>query len=130
MRGYYKEILNSDDEKYGGSGVINKKAVKSRHEHWNRCENCITIDLPPLATAIFTLTPNSKSKVAAKIAEEAAEKNVQPETEKQPEKIRKAGTGKADKTEQTDKDGKDKADENNKFKNDKEIKIEKSGGRA
>lgn len=23
--GYYKEILNSDDEKYGGSGVINKK---------------------------------------------------------------------------------------------------------
>lgn len=87
--GYYKEILNSDDEKYGGSGVINKKAVKSRHEHWNRCENCITIDLPPLATAIFTLTPNSKSKVAAKIAEEAAEKNVQPEKEKQPEKSEK-----------------------------------------
>ena len=87
--GYYKEILNSDDEKYGGSGVINKKAVKSRHEHWNRCENCITIDLPPLATAIFTLTPNSKSKVAAKIAEEAAEKNGQPETEKQPEKSEK-----------------------------------------
>ena len=68
--GSYKEMLNSDDVKYGGSGVVNKKAVKSRNEHWNRCEHCITIDLPPLATAIFTLTPASKTKIAAKFAEE------------------------------------------------------------
>ena len=52
--GYYKEILNSDDEKYGGSGVINKKAVRSKKEHCNRCANKITINLPPLATSVFT----------------------------------------------------------------------------
>ena len=61
--GSYKEVLNSDNEKYGGSGVVNKKAVKSKNEHWNRCSNCITIDLPPLATAVFALTPASKNKL-------------------------------------------------------------------
>ena len=68
--GYYKEILNSDDEKYGGSGVINKKAVRSKKEHCNRCANKITINLPPLATSIFTLTPNSRGKLKKTVEEE------------------------------------------------------------
>lgn len=68
--GYYKEILNSDDEKYGGSGVINKKAVRSKKEHCNRCANKITINLPPLATSVFTLTPNSRGKLKKAFEEE------------------------------------------------------------
>ena len=68
--GYYKEILNSDDEKYGGSGVINKKAVRSKKEHCNRCANKITINLPPLATSVFTLTPNSRGKLKKAVEEE------------------------------------------------------------
>lgn len=68
--GYYKEILNSDDEKYGGSGVINKKAVRSKKEHCNRCANKITINLPPLATSVFTLTPNSREKLKKAVEEE------------------------------------------------------------
>lgn len=68
--GYYKEILNSDDEKYGGSGVINKKAVRSKKEHCNRCANKITINLPPLATSVFTLTPNSRGKLKKTVEEE------------------------------------------------------------
>ena len=68
--GYYKEILNSDDEKYGGSGVINKKAVRSKKEHCNRCANKITINLPPFATSVFTLTPNSRGKLKKAVEEE------------------------------------------------------------
>ena len=68
--GYYKEILNSDDEKYGGSGVINKKAVRSKKEYCNRCANKITINLPPLATSVFTLTPNSRGKLKKAVEEE------------------------------------------------------------
>lgn len=68
--GYYKEILNSNDEKYGGSGVINKKAVRSKKEHCNRCANKITINLPPLATSVFTLTPNSRGKLKKAVEEE------------------------------------------------------------
>lgn len=68
--GYYKEIFNSDDEKYGGSGVINKKAVRSKKEHCNRCANKITINLPPLATSVFTLTPNSRGKLKKTVEEE------------------------------------------------------------
>ena len=67
--GYYKEILNSDNEKYGGSGVVNKKAVKSKNEHCNRCGHKITINLPPLATAVFTMTPKSKEKLRNRINE-------------------------------------------------------------
>lgn len=67
FEGYYKEILNSDDEKYGGSGVVNKKAVKSKKIHCNRCANSISINLPPLATTVFTLTPNSRIKLSSTI---------------------------------------------------------------
>lgn len=65
--GYYKEVLNSDDEKYGGSGVINKKAVRSKNIPWNRCEYSISINLAPLSTTIFTLTPNSRGKLANRL---------------------------------------------------------------
>lgn len=67
FEGYYKEILNSDDEKYGGSGVVNKKAVKSKKIHCNRCANSISISLPPLATTILSLTPNSKNRLSSTI---------------------------------------------------------------
>ena len=63
--GYYKEILNSDNEKYGGSGVINKRAVKSRKIPAARCQNSIAIRLAPLSAAVFTLTPNSREKFVA-----------------------------------------------------------------
>ncbi len=67
--GYYKEILNSDDEKYGGSGITNPKAVKSRGIPQDRCANSITINLPPLGAAMFVLTQNSKNKLANKLTE-------------------------------------------------------------
>ncbi|MEA4971699.1 MAG: 1,4-alpha-glucan branching protein GlgB [Candidatus Metalachnospira sp.] len=65
FEGFYKEILNSDDEKYGGSGIVNKKAVKSKKLHCNRCANSITINLPPLAATVFTLTQNSRNKLSS-----------------------------------------------------------------
>ncbi|MCD8037352.1 MAG: 1,4-alpha-glucan branching protein GlgB [Clostridiales bacterium] len=71
--GYYKEVLNSDDEKYGGSGMINKKAVKSKNEPCNRCGHRITINLAPLSTAIFTLTPNSRGKLFARLKDSKVE---------------------------------------------------------
>ena len=53
--GYYKEILNSDAEIYGGSGVGNKGGVQSKPERSNQWEYSIKVTLPPLAVVVFKL---------------------------------------------------------------------------
>jgi len=50
-----KEILNSDDIKYGGSGVVND-TIKIEKQPWHNKEYSIEINLPPLAGVI--LKPN------------------------------------------------------------------------
>lgn len=49
----YKEVFNSDDEKYGGWGVINKKETKTKKEEWDGREYNISINIPPLAVSIL-----------------------------------------------------------------------------
>ncbi|NNE76789.1 MAG: 1,4-alpha-glucan branching enzyme, partial [Pricia sp.] len=48
----YKEIFNSDGEKYGGSGMANK-VVKTSDKPFNSYDQSIEIDIPPLALVIF-----------------------------------------------------------------------------
>ncbi len=49
----YKEILNSDDTKYGGSGIINDEAIAAEALDWNGRKYSIPIKLPPLAISVF-----------------------------------------------------------------------------
>ena len=51
--GKYTEVLNSDDTKYGGTGMTNKKAITAQKENINNREYSITMDLPPLSTVVF-----------------------------------------------------------------------------
>jgi 1,4-alpha-glucan branching enzyme len=51
--GNWKEIFNSDEKQYWGSGMVNAKAIKSEKEHWHGKENSILVDLPPLGAAVF-----------------------------------------------------------------------------
>lgn len=55
IAGDYKEIFNSDEEKYSGSGIINRNVVKSEKIDWNRRQNSIEIKVPPLGTTVFKL---------------------------------------------------------------------------
>jgi len=53
MPGFYKEILNSDAEIYGGSGIGNmggKSSEPIKQKEWN---NSIRVMLPPLAVNIY-----------------------------------------------------------------------------
>ena len=54
-KGYYKEVFNTDDEKYGGRGIKNKRAVRSKKGPMHGRENHISIDIPPLSTLYFTV---------------------------------------------------------------------------
>jgi 1,4-alpha-glucan branching enzyme len=48
--GFYREIINTDGETYGGSNVGNFGGVQAEPHEWMGCEHSIIIHLPPLAT--------------------------------------------------------------------------------
>jgi 1,4-alpha-glucan branching enzyme len=53
--GFYREIINTDGETYGGSNVGNFGGVPSQELPWMGREHSILIHLPPLATLAFRL---------------------------------------------------------------------------
>jgi 1,4-alpha-glucan branching enzyme len=53
--GFYRELINTDAETYGGSNVGNYGGVQSEDRQWMGREHSILIHLPPLATVAFKL---------------------------------------------------------------------------
>jgi 1,4-alpha-glucan branching enzyme len=53
--GFYRELINTDAETYGGSNVGNLGGVQTQEVPWMGREQSILIHLPPLATVAFKL---------------------------------------------------------------------------
>ena len=53
--GKYKEIFNSDSEKYGGTGMVNSKQITATDEPCDGRECSIEMKLAPLGTAVFRI---------------------------------------------------------------------------
>ncbi len=53
--GFYRELINTDAETYGGSNVGNLGGVQTQDVPWMGREHSILIHLPPLATVAFKL---------------------------------------------------------------------------
>ena len=53
--GFYREIINTDGETYGGSNVGNFGGIQSEAREWMGREHSILIHLPPLATVALKL---------------------------------------------------------------------------
>ncbi|HCC07637.1 MAG TPA: 1,4-alpha-glucan branching enzyme [Clostridiales bacterium] len=51
--GTYVEIFNTDDVKYGGSGVKNENSIKADKKHWNYRDYSIEVKVPPLGAVYF-----------------------------------------------------------------------------
>ncbi len=51
--GVYSEVINSEDEKYGGCGKVNDKALRSKKEPFHKLNNSIKINIAPFAGMIF-----------------------------------------------------------------------------
>ncbi len=49
LEGRYKEVFNSDQEKYGGSGILNEEPIKSKKEELHGFSQSIKVTVPPLA---------------------------------------------------------------------------------
>ena len=71
VAGYYKELLNSDDKAYGGSGIHNK-ALRSKKGAMHGFDQHISITIPPLST-IYLEVPQEKP-AAKKTASKAEPK--------------------------------------------------------
>ena len=56
--GFYREIINTDADTYGGGNVGNYGGVQSESLSWMAREHSILIHLPPLATVGFKLESN------------------------------------------------------------------------
>lgn len=56
--GVYEELINSDDEKYGGTGVLNKGRLVSVK---NEDKNILSINVPPSGALILSLKPKAKN---------------------------------------------------------------------
>ncbi len=64
--GSYKEVLNTDDEKYGGSGQIKNGTLKSEDYSMHDCNYSIELSIPPLSAMYFEYIPQRPRKSAAK----------------------------------------------------------------
>jgi 1,4-alpha-glucan branching enzyme len=53
--GFYREMINTDAETYGGSNVGNLGGVQTEDVPWMGREHSILVHLPPLATVAFKL---------------------------------------------------------------------------
>ncbi|MDQ6625358.1 MAG: alpha amylase C-terminal domain-containing protein, partial [Verrucomicrobiota bacterium] len=53
--GFYREIINTDAETYGGSNVGNMGGLEAAEQPWSGRTHSLMIELPPLATIAFKL---------------------------------------------------------------------------
>lgn len=49
--GEWEEVLNSDDQAYGGSGVTNPGPIASEQISWNGRDNSVSLRVPPLGAS-------------------------------------------------------------------------------
>ena len=61
--GVLKELINSDDQQYGGSGVLNKPEIESENEPFLEHPCSAKICLPPMSCVWFRFTPTSQKKL-------------------------------------------------------------------
>ncbi|MEQ8245186.1 1,4-alpha-glucan branching protein GlgB [Fulvivirga sp.] len=60
--GAWKEIFNSDAAEYGGSGLLNKKAIKTAKTPYHGRDNSLQLNVPPLGITVLKKVVASKKK--------------------------------------------------------------------
>lgn len=62
----YQEVLNSDQDIYGGSNRVNPLLLKSTEEDWKKEKNVIFLTIPPLGITILKACPKPKKRKSSK----------------------------------------------------------------
>ena len=86
VSGTYKEILNSDDAAFGGSGTVHNKPVRTHKKPQHGFEQSITVTLPPMSTLYFEVPTKRTRKAAEDSADKPAKKTAKKATVKDADK--------------------------------------------
>lgn len=91
VKGKYKEIFNSDSEKFGGSGFLNSRLKQAKKEECDGREYSISIKVPRMGMTVFKYIPSEEEVVdnkAAKAKQKKSEKKMMTKGKEQIDKIR------------------------------------------
>ncbi len=69
FEGKYKEILNTDDTKYGGSGIVNTRIKRAVDTEWDTRPQSVTVKLAPLSMSILQFVPYTEEELEKVIEE-------------------------------------------------------------
>ncbi|MCM1384091.1 MAG: 1,4-alpha-glucan branching protein GlgB [Lachnoclostridium sp.] len=72
--GKYKEIFNTDNIKYGGSGMVNERVKKAQDIRWDERMQSITVKLAPLSLSILQFIPYTEEELT-KVIEQRIRKH-------------------------------------------------------
>lgn len=72
--GKYKEILNTDDVKYGGSGIVNSRVKRAQDTEWDGRAQSVTVKMAPLSVSILEFIPYTEDELK-KVIEARVRKN-------------------------------------------------------
>lgn len=61
-KGSYREILNSDAIEFGGSGVVNKKVIKTIDQAYHGKIDSIKLSIPPFGASVLRLVKHRKER--------------------------------------------------------------------
>ncbi len=73
-KGKYKEIFNSDSEKFGGSGFTNPRLKQAKKEECDGREYSIILKVPPMGITVLKYSPAEEEVVDNKAAKTKREK--------------------------------------------------------
>jgi 1,4-alpha-glucan branching enzyme len=90
VAGTYKEIMNSDEIAYGGSGTVHNKSVRTKKVPLHGFDQSITLTLPPMSTLYFEV-PVKRTR---KTAEDKTTEQTEAKTAKKP--VKRAGKTKGE----------------------------------
>ena len=69
-KGIYKEVFNSDAEKFGGSNVLNEGEFKTEDVFWHNLNKSIQVTLPQHATIFFKMKDDPARAIKQKMEED------------------------------------------------------------
>ena len=108
--GKYKEIFNSDSEKYGGTGIVNNRLKRAKAVEWDDRPYSVTVKMAPLSLSILKYIPYTEEEMAKEKEAQAAEEKAKKALKDAGKKGKAAASAKASESaEETETAAADKA---------------------
>ena len=71
--GRYKEIFNSDDKAFGGSGIVNADEMEAKRKEMDGRNYSVSVKMAPVSLSIFSYTPYTEQEKKIRVIKEEEE---------------------------------------------------------